>query len=38
MTLKEDYIDIYLNNIESKTTYYYKITIFDNQYNPTLLE
>lgn len=38
MTLKEDFIDIYLNNIESKTTYFYKVTIYDNQYNTTLLE
>lgn len=38
MTVSEDYIDIFLNNIESKTNYFYKITLFDNQYNETILE
>ncbi|MDD2907278.1 MAG: DUF1800 family protein [Candidatus Gracilibacteria bacterium] len=38
MTVNEDNLDIYLNNIESKATYFYKITIYDNQYSPTILE
>lgn len=38
MKVNNDYIDLYLNNIESKINYFYKITIFDNQYNETILE
>jgi hypothetical protein len=38
MTVSEDYVDIFLNNIESKTNYFYKVTLYDNQYNETILE
>ncbi|MDD3144606.1 MAG: DUF1800 family protein [Candidatus Gracilibacteria bacterium] len=38
MSIGENAINLYLNNIESKTNYFYKVTIYDNQYNTTVLE
>jgi len=38
MNVWENAINLYLNNIDSKTNYFYKITIYDNQYNTTVLE
>jgi len=38
MNVDDDKINVYLNNINSKLKYYYKITLYDNQYNETILE
>ncbi len=38
MGISDDKINVYLNNINSKLKYYYKITLYDNQYNETILE
>lgn len=38
MEIDEDRVNLYLNNIESETNYFYKVTIYDNQYNTTILE
>lgn len=38
MDVKNDKVNLYFDNIESKSTYFYKVTLFDNQYNETILE
>lgn len=38
MDVKDDSVSLYFKGIDSKQKYFYKITLFDNQYNKTILE
>lgn len=38
MDVSDENVSIYLENIAPNTAYFYKITLYDNQYNETILE